>query len=94
MLSNEYTELASNLLKWIKVKLEFLNREIKFRTLDEIKTYQDVLQVIKNDEMNKYQQILYRMRSIDAEYEVNNDKNNKKKKLLFCLFSYILMIRL
>ncbi len=32
----EYTNLASDLLKWIKTKLDFLNSEIKFKNLNDI----------------------------------------------------------
>ncbi|CAF0847061.1 unnamed protein product [Rotaria sordida] len=70
-LSYEYTNLASDLLKWIKIKLDFLNREIKFKSIDEIETYQSVLQAIKQDEMNQYNKVLHRMRSIDAEFETS-----------------------
>lgn len=69
-LSNEYTNLASDLLKWIKSKIDFLNSEIKFKNLHDIQTYENVLQVIRHDEMKKYNKILHRMRSIDAEFEV------------------------
>ncbi|CAF3366844.1 unnamed protein product [Rotaria socialis] len=68
-LSYEYTCLASDLLKWIKTKLDFLNREIKFKTLEEIQSYQSVLQAIRHNEMNQYNKVLCRMRSIDADFE-------------------------
>ncbi|CAF1012011.1 unnamed protein product [Rotaria sp. Silwood1] len=68
-LSYEYTNLATDLLKWIKTKLDFLNREIKFKTIDEIETYRSVLQSIRQNEMTQYNKILHRMRSIDAEFE-------------------------
>lgn len=71
-LSHEYTNLAADLLKWIKTKLDFLNSEIKFKRLNEIQAYEDALQVIRHEEMKKYLQILHRMRSIDAEFEVNS----------------------
>ncbi len=83
-LSNEYTNLASDLLKWIKIKLDFLNSEIKFKNLNEIETYENVLQVIRHDEMKKYNKILHRMRSIDAEFEV------QKIKFLFLFFIFLL----
>ncbi len=43
---------------------------MKFKNLNDIETYENVLHVIRHDEMKKYNQILHRMRSIDAEYEV------------------------
>lgn len=82
-LSNEYTNLASDLLKWIKTKIDFLNSEIKFHNLNDIQTYENVLQVIRHDEMKKFKKILHRMRSIDAEFEVR-----KKKRII--LFFFIL----
>ncbi|CAF2417551.1 unnamed protein product [Rotaria sp. Silwood2] len=68
-LSYEYTNLATDLLKWIKTKLDFLNREIKFKSIDEIETYRSVLQAIRQDEISQYNKVLHRMRSIDAEFE-------------------------
>ncbi len=57
-------------MKWIKIKLDFLNREIKFETIEEFQTLENILQVIKNEELGKYNQLLHRIRSIDAEFEV------------------------
>ncbi|CAF0957414.1 unnamed protein product [Adineta steineri] len=68
-LAYEYTNLASDLLQWIKIKLDFLNSEIKFKSLNEIESYENILQVIRHDEMNNFNKILHRMRSIDAEFE-------------------------
>ena len=68
-LTQEYTNLASDLLKWIKTKLDFLNSEMKFKNLKDIEMYDNVLYVIRHDEMKEYLNVLHRMRSIDAEYE-------------------------
>ncbi len=59
-----------NLLKWIKTKLDFLHREVQFQTMEEIQTFENILHIIKNDELGKYNQLLQRLRSIDAKFEV------------------------
>jgi len=58
-LAYQYTNLTSDLLKWIKTKLDFINRENNFETIE-----------IKNDEFVKYNQLLHRIRSIYTEFEV------------------------
>jgi hypothetical protein len=47
------------------------NSEKKFKTIDDIESYQLVLQAIRQDEMRRFTRVLHRMRSIDAEVEVN-----------------------
>ena len=54
----------------MKTKLDFLNREIKFKNLEEFQIFERVFQVIKNDELPKYNQLLHRMRLITTEFEV------------------------
>ncbi|CAF1221360.1 unnamed protein product [Rotaria sordida] len=66
-LLSRYTNIASNLFKWIKIKLDFLNREIEFKTFEEFQTFENILQIIKNDELSKYNQLLHQLRSIDVE---------------------------
>ncbi|CAF5185882.1 unnamed protein product, partial [Rotaria magnacalcarata] len=65
----EYRNLASDLIKWIKTKLDFLNREIKFKTLEEFETFENFSYVLKNDELSKYNQLLQQLRSIDEEFK-------------------------
>ncbi|CAF4657430.1 unnamed protein product, partial [Rotaria sp. Silwood1] len=66
-LSLRYTNIASDLLKWIKRKLDLLNREVKFRNVEEFQTFENNLQIIKHDELSKYNQLLHQLRSIDIE---------------------------
>ena len=63
---------------------------MKFKTIDDIQRYQDVLQTIRNDEMQRYHKILLRMRSIDAEFEVKRKQNrlSRNKIVSFLFFSY------
>ncbi|CAF4468439.1 unnamed protein product [Rotaria socialis] len=68
-LASRYRNLASNLIKWIKTKLDFLNREIKFKTLEEFETFEKFSYVLKNDELSKYNQLLHQLRSIDEEFK-------------------------
>ncbi len=70
-----------DLLKWIKTKLDFLHREVQFQTMEEIQTFENILHIIKNDELGKYNQLLQRLRSIDAKFEV-------KKSSIFPDFSF------
>jgi hypothetical protein len=86
-LSYEYTTLAVNLLKWIKTKLDFLHREVQFQTMEEIQTFENILHIIKNDELGKYNQLLQRLRSIDAKFEV-------KKIFSLPRFLFFLIFRL
>ncbi|CAF3624454.1 unnamed protein product [Rotaria sp. Silwood1] len=69
-LSLRYTNIASDLLKWIKRKLDLLNREVKFRNVEEFQTFENNLQIIKHDELSKYNQLLHQLRSIDIELKV------------------------
>ncbi|CAF0722936.1 unnamed protein product [Didymodactylos carnosus] len=69
-LSYEYTCLASDLLKWIKLKLRMFNSEVlNQKTLHELKAFQNALQLIRQDEMIKYNRLLQRMVAIDFELQ-------------------------
>ncbi|CAF4026405.1 unnamed protein product, partial [Adineta steineri] len=69
-LSYEYTSLSTDLLKWLRIKFDFLNCEIKFQTLEQYQMFKNRLEIIKNTELLKYNQSLQRLRSIDAEFEI------------------------
>lgn len=64
------------------MKLNFLNRPIKFETMKEFQTFENILQVIKNEELEKYNQLLHRIRSIDTEFRV------KEYFILFNFFDF------
>ncbi len=70
-LTNEYTNLTRELLKWIKTKLDFLYREINLETIGDFQRFENLLQIMKNEELVNCKQLLHRIRSIDAEFKVN-----------------------
>ena len=43
---------------------------MKFKTMNDIEKYQNILHHIRTVEREQYLRVLHRMRSIDAEFEV------------------------
>ncbi len=58
-------------MKWIKLKLDFLNHDIKFQTIEEFQIFENLLQIIKNEQLINYNQSLHRIKLINNEFKVN-----------------------
>ena len=59
-------------MQWIRQKMDYLNRKIKFQTFEQFQTFEDNFQKMKQTELPKYHRLLYRLKSIDAEFEVKS----------------------
>lgn len=40
-------------------------------TIEDFQTLENILQIMKNEELGNYNRLLHRIRSIDAEFKVN-----------------------
>ena len=59
-------------MQWIRQKMDYLNRNIKFHTFEQFQTFEDNFQKMKHTELPKYLRLFYRLKSIDAEFEVTS----------------------
>lgn len=59
--------------------MNFLHREITFHKIEEYQTFENLLQIMKNEELETYQRVLHRIQSIDAEFQVEGTRSSVRK---------------
>ena len=55
--------------------MNFLHREITFHKIEEYQTFENLLQMMKNEELGNYQRVLHRIQSIDTEFQVERTRS-------------------